>query len=93
MTNLGQLTPLDGNGDFLRHSVFRPYADLDATQAAAFLREHGATEVVHEDICTHGQAIGKFEGCYVILSTNGFFSYRTAIRPGAAAWYAKLLEA
>lgn len=88
--NLGQLTPLDGNGDFLSDSIYRAYADLDGAAAAAFLRDNGATDVVHGDINTNGQAIGRFEGGFVVLSTNGYFSHRTGLRPGAFAWYEAL---
>lgn len=62
-----------GIGFFIKDNDFKPFADLDGTEAKRYLESLGFKVIDNGDVMTHGYALTS-EGVY--LSTNGYISLR-----------------
>lgn len=70
---LENLKARNGVGYFLKDNNYKPFADLDGTEAKRYLESLGFEVVSNGDVMTHGYALTK-EGVY--LSTNGYISLK-----------------
>lgn len=62
-----------GIGFFIKDNDYKPFADLDGTEAKRYLESLGFKVIDHGDVMTHGYALTS-EGVY--LSTNGYILLR-----------------